>query len=57
MPDDLSESIISSVKTGEISLNARFSTALNAPIYIVIYAEYDDVVEIDKYGNVVAPNF
>ena len=40
------------VKKGNLRLEIKFSTALAASVNVVVYAEFDDLVEIDKNRNV-----
>lgn len=40
------------IRTGKLSLNIKLSTASTTSITIIVYLEYNKVVEIDKDGNV-----
>ena len=41
------------VKHGSLRLEIKFGTALEQSINVIVYAEFDNVLEIDKARNVV----
>ena len=41
------------VKKGSVDLDVTFATALTSAVCMIVYAEYDNVIEIDKSRNVI----
>lgn len=48
----INDSLISLDKTGNVKLDVKFSTALPCPTHCVIYAEFQAIIEIDKYRQI-----
>ena len=38
-------------------LELKFAAAIDATINVLVYAEFDAMIEIDKFRNVIAPNY
>ena len=56
-PDSLSADCHAVPRKGAVRLDLQFATAPATSIAAIIYAEYDSMIEIDKYRNVITPNF
>ena len=41
------------VKQGNLRLRAQFANSLTEPVNVIVYAEFDNLIEIDKHRNVV----
>lgn len=41
------------VRRGSLRIEVRFSTALTEAINCIVYGEFDNVIEVDKYRNVI----
>ena len=54
-PDKCSTSSVSPQQTGAVRLELKFATATNATLNVILYAEFESEIEIDKYRNVIAP--
>ncbi|WP_215897062.1 hypothetical protein, partial [Acinetobacter baumannii] len=54
LPPDQCEGHISSIKGGVLGINVRFANPLNDTINLVVFAEIDDTIEIDKSRNIFA---
>ena len=51
---DLEESgQVQLIKQGIVSLNLKFAAALTASVNVVVYAEFKNLIEIDKYRQVI----
>lgn len=51
---DHCEGHVSDIKGGNLGIDVRFAQALNVTVNLIVFAEFDDVVEIDKSRNVFA---
>jgi len=51
-PDLTDDEKFELLRTGSVRLQLKFSQRLTDPITIIIYAEYQNMVEIDRNGNV-----
>ena len=40
------------ISTGNLRMDAAFSTGLAAPVNVIVYAEYDNVLQIDRARNI-----
>ena len=40
------------VKRGNIKVEAKFNASLSAPIHMVVFEQFDKLIQIDKYRNV-----
>ena len=48
------ESTVSDITGGSLSIDIRFQRALRTTVDLVVYAEFDDVIEVDKNRTVYA---
>ena len=55
-PDLCSGDHINLIKTGSVSLKIKFASAIAESVTAIIYQEYDDILEINKYRKVVNDN-
>ena len=46
-------SYIDPIKYGSLRMEAHFDTAITAPMNVIVYAEYDNMLKIDRARNVV----
>ena len=53
-PDQVNMRSIAPHRTGNIRLEVKFAAPTTQTINIIVYAEYDSLIEIDKYRNVIA---
>ena len=53
-PDMAEGGHVDPIKHGKISLSVQFEKALEQTINIIVYAEYDNVIQIDRAKNVTA---
>jgi len=56
-PDKASSPCISPPRTGSVRLELKFAAGNTATINVLVYAEFDAMIEIDKFRNVIAPNY
>ena len=56
-PDSLSADCHAVPRKGAVRLDLQFSAAPAGSIAALLYAEYDSMIEIDKFRNVITPNF
>jgi len=54
-PDQANSRCISPQRTGTVRLELKFAAALASTINVVCYAEFESLIEIVKYRNVIAP--
>ena len=52
-PDLTDDEKFDLLKTGSVRLQLKFSEQLEQPITLIIYAEYQNIIEIDNNRNVV----
>ena len=43
---------LSLVKRGNIRLDVRFKNALAHPLFVIVFAQFDNLIQIDRYRNV-----
>ncbi|XP_053206997.1 uncharacterized protein F54H12.2-like [Panonychus citri] len=43
---------LSLLKRGTLKIEARFGEALKSPIHMIVFAQFDNLIQIDKYRNV-----
>jgi hypothetical protein len=48
---------ISPPQTGSVRLEIKFAAGNAATINVICYAEFESMIEIDKYRNVIAPHY
>jgi hypothetical protein len=55
-PDLCSGDHMNLIKTGNVSIKIKFGTALNESVTAIVYQEYDEILEINKFRKVVNEN-
>jgi len=55
-PDQACSSCLSPPRTGSVRIELKFATANAATINLILYSEFESMIEIDKFRNVIAPN-
>lgn len=54
-PDQNAKGSISPPRNGSLRLEAKFSAALAATTNVLLYAEFESYIEIDKFLNIITP--
>ena len=56
-PDKACGGCTSPPHTGSVRLEIKFNAGNAATINVICYAEFESLIEIDKYRNVIAPHY
>ena len=55
IPDQNCKSCITPPRTGSVRIEIKFTQALTTTIDVILYAEFESSIEIDKYRNIITP--
>jgi len=56
-PDQANDPCISPPRNGSVRIELKFAAGNAARINVLVYAEFDSMIEIDKFRNVIAPGY
>ena len=52
-PDLTDDQKFDQLRTGSVRLQLRFANSLPVPVTLIVYAEYQNMIEIDKNRNII----